>query len=128
MPTPYEVRQISEIVAWMGRSLGAISQLADGFLSPVTRLAGKHIPEKAMLKAFNLGSAVGKACSHLRTIRRFAGILRTINALYLSDVRTAARRTFQERWLREKGLLHRPLGRLPATNEEILEAEIIYPS
>ena len=117
MPTLYEVRQISEIETWMGRFPEAISQLADGFISTVTKLLGILIPEKAMLKAIELSYAAGRACCCLQTIRQFAGILRTINAWCLSDVCTAARRTFQERWLREKGVLNLPLGRLPAANE-----------
>jgi hypothetical protein len=289
MSTTYESQQVAEIEQWMDRSPDAISQIADGILSPVTRVVAMLVPEKAMLAAIDLGAAAGKAGSRLQTIRRFAGIkdyaemrqkdlefcdriargeqnwamgvaaaegaatgamglpglaidipaivaqamrgiyvmglcygfelktaedrelaigilsasgansmkekiaaliyLRTIqdvlakntlqkmaekaaesaisqqavilaakalakqlgvnlskrkmaqsipflgagigatiNAWYLSDVCMAARRTFQERWLREKGVLNAPLGHLPAPAGKIIEAEILHNS
>lgn len=289
MSTVYEIQQISEIEKWMDHSPDAISQIADGILSPVTRVVAMLVPEKAMLKAIDLGSAAGQACSRLQTIRQFthikdysemrekdlefcdriaqgeqnwamgvaaaegaatgamglpglvidipavvaqamrgiylmglcygfelksaedrelaigilsasgansmkekiaaliylrtiqdvltkntlkkmaekaaesaisqqavilaakalakqlgvnlskrkmaqsipflgAGIGATINAWYLSDVCWAARRTFQERWLREKGIITAPLGHLPAQKEKIIEAEILQTS
>jgi phosphohistidine swiveling domain-containing protein len=39
-----------------------------------------------------------------------AGIGATVNAWYLHDVCHAARRTFQERWLRANGVLHHDIG------------------
>jgi len=39
-----------------------------------------------------------------------AGIGATINAWFLHDVCHAARRTFQERWLRANGILHHDIG------------------
>lgn len=39
-----------------------------------------------------------------------AGIGATVNAWYLHDVCHAARRTFQERWLRTNGILHHDIG------------------
>lgn len=38
MPTNYEIRQIAAIENWKNREPDAISQLADGLLSPITRI------------------------------------------------------------------------------------------
>ena len=74
MPSPYEIQQISEIEKWMHRSPDAISQLADGILSPITKVVAMLVPEKAMLAAIDLGAATGETCARLQTIRQFAGI------------------------------------------------------
>jgi hypothetical protein len=53
-----------------------------------------------------------------------AGIGACVNAWYISDVCWAARRTFQERWLREKGVLDSEIGSLPV-DADVIDVELL---
>jgi uncharacterized protein (DUF697 family) len=55
-----------------------------------------------------------------------AGIATTINAWYLFDVCWAARRTFQERWMRQKGVLENEIGRL-SREPQVIDTEVLPP-
>lgn len=74
MPTEYELQQISEIEKWMDRPPDAISQLADGLLSPLTGIVSKIVPQKAIMGALELGNSAGEVTSRFQTIRNFAKI------------------------------------------------------
>lgn len=51
----YELRQISEIEKWMNRKPDAVSQFADGILSPFTAVVSRLVPQAAIMGALDLG-------------------------------------------------------------------------
>jgi hypothetical protein len=70
----YELRQVAEIEKWMNRKPDAISQFADGVLSPFTALVSKVVPQAALTGALDLGNSAGQTLCRFQTIRQYAGI------------------------------------------------------
>jgi hypothetical protein len=115
----YELQQIAEIEKWMNRKPDAISQCADGVLSPFTAVI---LGAKAIAKQLGVNLSKRKMAQTIPVIG--AGIGACVNGWYLSDVCWAARRTFQEKWLFANRLIDRPIYRFEEP-KEALEAEII---